>query len=181
MSTPLPISARDHVQGPPDAALTLLEYGDYQCPHCGVAHPIVKQVQRELGRDLRFVFRNFPLVEVHPRALPAALAAAASGFQNAFWPMHDTLFEHQNALEDSDLLAYAEALELEQERFLKDVNSRIVRQRIAVDIESGTLAGVPGTPAFFINGELHRGPWDHESLLSVLVTRLTGGESAAAP
>jgi protein-disulfide isomerase len=105
MSTPLPISARDHVQGPPAAALTLLEYGDYQCPYCGVAHPIVKQIQRDVGRDLRFVFRNFPLVDVHPRALPAALAAAASGLQNAFWPMHDTLFEHQDALEDADLLA----------------------------------------------------------------------------
>jgi len=181
MPTLIPISDRDHVQGPPGAPLNLLEYGDYECPYCGTAHPIVKQVQQALGRNLRFAFRNFPLVEVHPHALAAAQAAEAAGFQNAFWPMHDTLFAHQNALEDANLLAYAEALELDLERFLRDASSRIVRQRIAVNVESGTRAGVQVTPTFFINGEMHRGPWDYENLLHALLARLPSGQGTPAP
>src|SRR3954447_24404433 len=106
----LPVTAEDHAQGPATAPVTLVEYGDFECPYCGQAYPIVQAIQERFGNGLRFVFRNFPLSQVHPHATHAAEAAEAADAQNAFWPMHDQLFEHQRALEDSDLVGYAAAL-----------------------------------------------------------------------
>ena len=106
----MPVGERDHAQGPADAPVTLVEYGDYECPYCGMAYPIVKQVQARFGDRLRFVFRNFPLTEIHPHALHAALAAEAAGSQGQFWPMHDAIFQHQHSLGDADLTRLAEGL-----------------------------------------------------------------------
>src|SRR6476646_7201477 len=112
----LPVSERDHIQGPADAPVTLVEYGDYECPHCGRAYPVVKAIQRHFGRRLRFVFRNFPLAEAHPHAAHAAEAAEAAAAQGRFWEMHDSLFEHQQALDDRHLVEYAGALGLDTSR-----------------------------------------------------------------
>src|SRR5260370_29515053 len=117
----LPVSERDDAQGPADAAVTLVEYGDYECPYCGRAYPIVKQLQQRLGRRLRFVFRNFPLKEIHPHAEHAAEAAEAAAAQDKFWEMHDRLFERQFALEDSSFAEYAAELGLDAERFARDL------------------------------------------------------------
>src|SRR5271165_3448730 len=118
-----PVSARDHTEGPANAPLTLVEYGDYECPYCGAAYPILKEVQARLGDALRFVFRNFPLAEMHPHALLAAEAAEAAGGQGHFWPMHDTLFEHQNALGLAQLRGYAKKLRLDLSRFSQDLET----------------------------------------------------------
>src|SRR6059036_3950665 len=117
----LPVGEGDHVRGPPNAPATLVEYGDYECPYCGLAHPIVKSVQAHLGRRMRFVFRHFPLTEIHPHALRAAEAAEAAGAQGKFWEMHDLLYENQNALHDEALAQYAESLGLDAGRLLGEV------------------------------------------------------------
>jgi protein-disulfide isomerase len=154
-----PVSARDHVAGPDDAPVTLVEYGDYECPHCGRAHPIVKAVQRQLGDQLRFVFRNFPLAEAHPHALVAAQAAESAGAQGRFWEMHDMIFEHQDALELQDLVGYAELLGLDVERFERDLETGTYAKKVRDDFRSGVRSGVNGTPTFFLNGERYDGSW----------------------
>ena len=164
----LPIGGRDHVLGPPDAPATLVEYGDYQCLHCGAAHPVVKAVLRHLGRNVRFAFRHFPLAEIHPYALPAAEAAEAAGAQGKFWEMHDLLFENQDALEDRNLLRYAEALDLDMPRFVAELAEHTWEPRVREDFMTGVRSGVNGTPTFFINGVRHDGPWDAESLIEAL-------------
>jgi protein-disulfide isomerase len=164
----LPIGGRDHVLGPPDAPATLVEYGDYQCPHCGAAHPVVKAVLRHLGRNVRFAFRHFPLAEIHPYALLAAEAAEAAGAQGKFWEMHDLLFENQDALEDRNLLRYAEALDLDMPRFVAELAEHTWEPRVREDFMTGVRSGVNGTPTFFINGLRHDGPWDAESLIEAL-------------
>src|SRR5690348_14925243 len=116
-----PVGQRDHQQGPETAPVTLVEYGDYECPYCGEAYPIVKEIQRRLGERLRFVFRNFPLTQAHPHAEHAAEAAEAASEQGKFWQMHDTLFEHQQALDDAHLAQYALALGLEKETFVREM------------------------------------------------------------
>ena len=154
-----PVSARDHVAGPDDAPVTLVEYGDYECPHCGRAHPVVKAVQRQLGDQLRFVFRNFPLAEAHPHALVAAQAAESAGAQGRFWEMHDMIFEHQDALELQDLAGYAELLGLDVERFERDLETGTYAKKVRDDFRSGVRSGVNGTPTFFLNGERYDGSW----------------------
>jgi protein-disulfide isomerase len=154
-----PVGAEDHAAGPADAPVTLVEYGDYECPYCGMAHPIVKRAQRELGNQLRFVFRNFPLAEAHPHARLAAQAAEAAGAQGKFWEMHDTLFEHQDALELEDLLAYAESLGLDTAKFARDLKAGTYEKRVRDDFRSGVKSGVNGTPTFFINGARYDGSW----------------------
>src|SRR5437867_11304999 len=149
----LPIADRDHIQGPADAPIALIEYGDYECPYCGEAYPIVQAVQRRLGDRLCFAFRNFPLVNSHPHAEHAAEAAEAAGAQGKFWEMHDILFENQNALEDEDLPRYAAALGLDVPRFMTDVLAGKYAWRVRADFKSGVRGGVNGTPTFFINGE----------------------------
>jgi protein-disulfide isomerase len=165
----LPVSERDHGQGPMNAPATLVEYGDFECPFCGQAHPIIKAVQGRLGRRMRFVFRHFPLTEIHPRALPAAEAAEAAGAQGRFWEMHDLLFDSQPALDDADLLRYAGRLGLELPRFVTELAEHVHEPRIREDFMSGVRSGVNGTPTFFINGIRHDGPWDADTLTEALV------------
>jgi protein-disulfide isomerase len=162
------VTLADHGEGPADAPLALVEYGDYECPHCGRAYPIVKEVQKALKRELRFVFRNFPLAEMHPHALSAAKAAEAASLQDKFWPMHDQIFEHQQHLDDRSLLRYAEAMGLELPRFGADSKSAGVATHIDGDIEGGARSGVNGTPTFFINGVRHDGSFDYDTLVEAL-------------
>lgn len=164
----LPVTDRDHAQGPADAPVTLVEYGDYECPHCGRAYPIVKDVQRRLGARLRFVFRNFPLAEAHPHAQHAAEAAEAAASQGGFWEMHDALFEHQQALDDRHLVGYAKALGLDESRFREELATHAHAHRVREDFVSGIRSGVNGTPTFFINGVRHDDSWDAETLVRAL-------------
>jgi protein-disulfide isomerase len=164
----MPVSGRDHSQGSPEAVVTLVEYGDYECPHCGRAYPVVKEVQRRLGSQLRFVFRNFPLAEIHPHAQHAAEAAEAAGAQGKFWEMHDTIFEHQRALLDRQLVQYGLDLGVDEERFRGELESHAHAARVREDFLSGIKSGVNGTPTFFINGIRHDGSWDADALEKAL-------------
>ena len=166
------ITPRDHVQGPADAPVTLLEYGDYQCPYCGAAHPIVKALQRQLSESLRFAFRHFPLTTVHEYAEQAAEAAEAAGAQGKFWEMHDTLFENQPALDYDSLLGYAEELGLDVERFATGLENGVYAPRVREDFLSGVYSGVNGTPTFFINGVRHEGSFDFETMLEAIQARM---------
>ena len=159
---------RDHVQGPADAAVTLLEYGDYECPFCGAAYPIVKQVQETMGERLRFVFRNFPITTAHPHAEQAAEAAEAAAAQGQFWPMHDLLYENQQHLETDDLIAYAGRLGLDVSRFQRELADHVHAARVREDFMSGVRSGVNGTPTFYIDGERYEGAYDAEPLLDAL-------------
>ena len=176
-----PLGPQDHVQGNPDAAIELIEYGDFECPYCGRAHRIVKVLQEALGGDLLFAWRNFPLAQVHPHALRAAGAAEAAGLQGRFWEMHDMLFEHQDALEAADLLAYAEALGLDMERFAADLDSDEVADRVRADFLSGARSGVNGTPTFFVNGERYDGSWELDAFLAYLRVLLPERFAAGSP
>ena len=175
----LPVGERDHAQGPGDAPVTLVEYGDYECPHCGRAYPIVKQIRQRLGRSLRFVFRNFPLRESHPHAQHAAEAAEAAGAQGKFWEMHDRLFERQFALDDDYLIEYAGDLGLDAARFRRELDAGTHAPRVREDFRSGVTSGVNGTPTFFINGVRHDGSWELEALVAAL--ERTAAEAAARP
>jgi len=164
----VPITSTDHAIGSPDAPLVLVEYGDYQCPFCGAAQLVVKQLLIDLRSNLLFVFRNFPLAEVHPFAFPAAAAAEAAGLQSHFWPMHDRLFENQHLLDPGSLLDHARALRLNTARFLTDAQSPNVQRRIAADMEGGARSGVNGTPTFFANGVRVDGGYAYENLAAAL-------------
>jgi protein-disulfide isomerase len=164
----MPVSQRDHIAGPESTPVTLVEYGDYECPHCGAAYPIVKEIQRRMGDRLRFVFRNFPLSQIHPHAEHAALAAETAGTQNHFWEMHDWLFEHQTHLGDRQLVRAAAALGLDEARFEREIAARTYEPRVREDFMSGVRSGVNGTPTFFINGTRHDESWDLETLLAAL-------------
>jgi formate-nitrite transporter family protein len=157
-----PVNERDHIAGPDDAPVTLVEYGDYECPYCGMAHPVVKRAQRELGKQLRFVFRNFPLAEAHPHAQIAAQAAESAGAQGRFWEMHDMIFEHQDALEVEDLLGYATSLGLDAKQIARDLEAGTYVKRVRDDFRSGVKSGVNGTPSFFVNGVRYDGSWANE-------------------
>jgi protein-disulfide isomerase len=163
-----PVNADDHSQGPATAPVTLVEYGDFECPHCGRAHPIVKEVQRRLGNELRFVFRHFPLTQIHPHAERAAEAAEAAGAHGRFWPMHDLLFEHQDQLDDVHLVGYAATLGLDVDQFAADLANGTYASRVREDVRSGIWSGVNGTPTFFINGRRHDEDWDLATLLSAV-------------
>jgi len=163
-----PVSARDHAEGLADAPLTLVEYGDYQCPYCGAAYPVVKRVQKKLGKKLRFVFRNFPLTQAHPYALIAAQAAEAAALQGKFWEMHDLLFEQQNHLEPDIIPSWAKRIGVDLDKFGNDITQRAVEKRLQEDRQSGIRSGVNGTPTFFINGTRYDGSPDYGSLLAAL-------------
>jgi protein-disulfide isomerase len=163
-----PVSEADRRSGPDDAPVTLVEYGDFECPSCGAAYPIVESVRKKMGARLRFVFRHFPLTQMHPHAVHAAEAAEAAGAQGKFWQMHGMLFEHQDALEDADLVGYAKALHLDSNRFTSELASEAHVERIRKDIGSGIRSGVNGTPTFFINGVRHDGSWDASDLFAAL-------------
>lgn len=162
------VSGRDHSVGPLDAPLTLLEYGDYQCPYCGHAFPIIQEVRGRMGDRLRFVFRNFPLTRIHPHAEHAAEVAEAAAAQGRFWPMHDWLFSHQSRLDDAALLEGAGALSLDVERIRKELRDGTHRSRVRADFSSGVRSGVNGTPTFYINGARHDADYDPDTLMEAL-------------
>ena len=165
----MPVSEdRDHIQGPADAPVTLVEYGDYQCPYCGAAYSIVKDVQARMGDRLRFVFRNFPITTSHPRAEAAAEAAEAAAAQGEFWPMHDLIYEDQRRLRDRDFRDHAERLGLDLERFDRELAEHVYADRVREDFMTGVRSGVNGTPTFFINGTRHDDSYDVETLLAAL-------------
>jgi len=142
----------DHIQGDDSAAITIVEFGDYQCPYCGDAYPIIKEIQEAFGHQIKFAFRNFPLKEAHQYALPAALAAEAAGLQGKFWEMHDALYDNQYRLESDLFMELAETLELDIDQFQADFQSDDLKQKVEDDFESGVRSGVNGTPSFYVNG-----------------------------
>jgi protein-disulfide isomerase len=172
LSTPV-TQDRDHIRGPANAPVTLVQYGDYECPYTGAAYPIIKEVQSQMIERLRFVFRNFPITS-HPHAQQAAEAAEAAGRQGRFWEMHDLLFENQKRLRDEDVRGYAEKLGLDIELFDKELGEHVHAGRVQDDFMTGVQSGVQGTPTFYINGVRHEGSYDLEPLLAAL-------ERAAAP
>ena len=161
----------DHVAGPRSAPVILVEYGDYECPYCGRAFGEVKQLQRALGDRLCFVFRNFPITQLHPHAMAAAEAAESAGAQGRFWEMHDLLYVHQQALDTPSLLLYARELELDLRGFERDLVAHTFAERIRHDFMTGVRSGVNGTPTFFINGERHDGASSFEALLAAVQER----------
>ncbi|MCG2617431.1 DsbA family protein [Terrimonas sp. NA20] len=172
MSLRPPVSEQDHIQGNPGAAIELVEYGDYQCPHCGHAYPIVKQLQEALGDKLKFIFRNFPLSEIHPDARLAAVAAEAASRQGKYWEMHDIIFENQEQLKKSNLLEYARQIGLDLPRFQTDLESSDLMDIVEEDFESGVRSGVNGTPTFFVDGRKYGGSWEPEAFAAFLNSRL---------
>jgi Na+:H+ antiporter, NhaA family len=161
--------ARDHMRGNADAPVTLVEYGDFQCPYCGDAYPVVNDLLERFGDQLCFVFRHMPLPDLHPRAPFAAEAAEAAGAQKRFWEMHDRLFEHQHQLADAELRAHAEAVGVpDPARFDAELRDRVYETRVAEDFESGARSGVPSTPRFFVNGLIHLGSASYPELAEAI-------------
>ena len=164
-----PVIERDHASGSHDAPVTLLEYGNFECIDCGRAYPVIKEVKKLLGDNLRFVFRHFPVVRTHPHSLRAAEAAEAAGAQGKFWEMHDQLFWHQQALEDPDLLRYARRIGLDGERFSRDMSENTFLKQIEIDYNRSLFdEHVTGTPTFYINEVAYTGAQDIESLMSAI-------------
>jgi protein-disulfide isomerase len=163
-----PVGKEDHVQGPTTAAVALVEYGDYECPYCRAAVAIVDELRRVLPDQLRFVFRHFPLENVHPHARRAAEAAEAAASQGRFFEMHATLFEHQDALEDEDLLRYAAELDLDKERFRADLAAHTHAERIRADFRGGVRSGVRGTPTFYLDELRYHGVLGVQQLVSTI-------------
>lgn len=168
VSLTIPIGKEDHVQGPAQAPVTLLEYGDYECAYCGAAYPMVKAITKRLGPKLRFAFRNMPLNEMHPNAELAAEAAEAAAAQGKFWEMHDALYEHQSELGPNLVRTLVRQLQLDTQRFEDDLAARRFREHVRHDFMSGVRSGVAGTPTFFINGERYDGDLDERSLTAAL-------------
>ncbi|MGH9977611.1 MAG: DsbA family protein [Nitrososphaeraceae archaeon] len=165
----LPVSeSRDHIQGPATAAVTLVEYGDYECPYCAQAYLIVKEVQERLGNKVRFVFRNFPLSKLRPHAYQSALAVETAAAQGKFWEMYDFLFKHGQSLTDDNLRLSAAKLGLQINKFDIEFRDRTYSWHVDEDIQSGEESGVTKTPTFFINGDRYDESWDLDSLLSAL-------------
>jgi protein-disulfide isomerase len=155
---------RDHIRGPEDARVTVVEYGDFECPHCARAEDVLRKLRSRFGDDMRLVWRHLPLSELHPHARQAAEAAEAAGAQGAFWAMHDLLLAHQQALTYGDLFRYADRLGLGAARFREDLHAHRTTARVQRDVESAQASGVAGTPTFFINGRRHDGGLDVASL-----------------
>ena len=160
----VPVSDRDHVRGPARASVTLVEYGDFECPYCGRAYWVLRSLEDRFRRDLRYVFRHFPLTEIHPQAMPAAEAAEAAAAQGTFWDMHAMLYENQSNLELDDLVGYASALDLDVDRFLTDLQTHRHVSRIREDFMGGVRSGVNGTPTLFINDVRYDGLPDEATL-----------------
>jgi Na+/H+ antiporter NhaA len=170
---------RDHIRGPRHATITVIEFGDFECPYCGQAEPVVRELLTDT--TIRYVWRHLPLTDVHPRAELAAEAAEAAAAQNAFWPMHDLLLQHQDALTRADLIRYASQLHLDTARFDNDLDESIFGARIAQDVESADLSGVSGTPTFFINGQRHYGAYDINTLTTAITTERQRIAAASPP
>jgi protein-disulfide isomerase len=165
-----PLSAEDHVDGPERAELELVMYGDFQCPYCTAAYPIVHRIRDQLAGRLLFAFRHFPLRDVHPDAERAAEAAEAAAAQGAFWQMHDRMYESNGALSREDLISYAGELGLDSQRLAEELDSEVHRPRVQRDLDSGLASGVTGTPGFFVGGRLYGGSFDAQSLTTALET-----------
>lgn len=174
----LPVTERDHIRGPTTAPVTLVEYGDYECPYCGEAFQVVEMVQRALGNRLRFVFRHFPLAQMHPHAQDAAEAAEAAAAQDKFWEMHDTLYTHQNALDEAHLVRYAISLGVDPMLVRRALAEDAYLDRVREDFISGARSGVNGTPTFFIQGLRYDGGHNFESLRGAL--EVAAGQSVRA-
>jgi protein-disulfide isomerase len=164
----VPVTEQDHAQGPPDAPVTLVEYGDYECPWCGRTFPLIKRLQSELGDQLRVVYRNFPQSSTHPHASVAAQAAEAAAAQGKFWEMHDVLFEHQDELNTPDLVHYGLRIGVEVYRFQADLASERFGARVQADYDGGVRSGVTGTPTIFINGRRYAGKLEYDPMLSAV-------------
>lgn len=180
----VPVTERDHQRGPARASVTLVEYGDYQCPFCGRAYWVLRDVEDRFRNDLRFVYRHFPLTEIHPLALVAAEAAETAGDQGRFWDMHDTLFQNQPAFQLAQLAGYAGELGLDVDAFSEDVVRLHHRDAIRDDFMGGVRSGVNGTPSLFINGELFDGPAEMIPLARAIETargRWQAGVRSIAP
>lgn len=176
----VPVTANDHAEGPDNAAVTLVEYGDYECPHCGRAYPIVKQVQKHFGKQLRFVFRNFPLTEMHPNAEGAAETAEFAGAQDKFWEMHDLLFENQRRLGGDLFRSLADRLKLSAAALADALEQGTFEDRVRSDFRSGIRSGVNGTPTFFINGHRHDAPFDFDDLVSAIQRVADAGSTVSS-
>ena len=161
----VPVSSSDHIQGDEKAPITLVEYGDYQCPYCGAAYPIVKRVQKHFGKKLCFVFRNFPLVQSHPMAQSAAEAAEFAASHGKFWEMHDAIYENQRSLSVEFLVEIADGMGLSGSALAKSLESQEYAEKVRADFLSGVRSGVNGTPTFFINGHRHDAAFDYEDLV----------------
>lgn len=166
----LPVGDRDHIAGSVDAPITLVEYGDYECPYCGRAFHILREVQARLGPRLRLVFRHFPMSEVHPHAEAAAEAAEAASAQGKFWAMHERLFTHQRELDADDLIRHAAEVGIDTERMSRELADRIHQPRVREDFATGVRSGVNGTPTFFIHGIRYDGFWDSAERLVEALT-----------
>jgi protein-disulfide isomerase len=176
-----PVTARDHWRGDPDAPVVLVEYGDYQCPYCAAAHPVVKELLDGFHTSLALVFRHFPLSEAHPMAIPAAQTAEFAGERNRFWEMHDALYMNQPRLGPQALFALADALGLPENELQAALTSGAYADRIRSDFLSGVHSGVNGTPCFFINGVRHDGGWSFEELAAAIEAAQTRPRPAAQP
>jgi protein-disulfide isomerase len=162
------VSKHDHLQGKLNAACSLVEYGDYECPSCGEVQPTIRSLQAHLGNRMSFVFRNFPLREIHPWAEPAAEVAEFAGSQGKFWEMHDLLFANQESLDESTFHALLEKLGLTDSRLQLARSSGTAKERIDADFTGGIRSGVNGTPTFFLNGDRYDGPTNYESLVTLM-------------
>jgi protein-disulfide isomerase len=167
-----PITQIDHIRGPANAPITMVEYGDYECPHCARAHPIVNQVQMHFPDRIRFVFRHFPLTEMHPHAEVAAESAEFAGAAGMFWDMHDTLFENQSRLSLTTIFVICDELGLPEAALRSALETGQYRNKVRSDFMGGIRSGVNGTPSFFINGVRHDGAYDYTSLVSGIQMRL---------
>jgi protein-disulfide isomerase len=165
------VGIHDHSQGDPDAPLTLVEYGDYECPYCGQAYPAVKEIQAALGKQLRFIFRNFPLKEAHPHAEQAAWLAEGAAAAGVFWRVHDTLYDNQSRLKSTDLLRYGQAAGMSAEAIEAALGGAFA-SRVSADFRSGIRSGVNGTPTFFINGKRHTGSFETAELMAAVRSAL---------
>ncbi len=164
----VPVTDEDHIQGDKDAPIVLVEYGDYQCPHCAIAHPIVQRVRKYFGKQLAFVFRNFPLNDIHPEAEGAAEAAEFAGSKGKFWEMHDGIFENQEMLGGPLLIELAERLKLSATELETALESGEFAPRVKSDFVGGAKSGVHGTPTFFINAQRHVGSFAYEDLVAAI-------------
>lgn len=164
----VPVTAEDHCLGNADAPITLVEYGDFQCPDCGMAYPMVKKLRKHFGKKLRFVYRNFPLIKIHALAEPAAEAAEFAASQGKFWEMHDAIFEHQRRLSPTSLVNLAEELGLADNETAAAMEKHLFSERITNDVDGGRQAGVHATPTFFINGTEYEGSREYTELASAI-------------
>jgi protein-disulfide isomerase len=170
-----PFNKADHYKGSLGSAVQLLEYGDFQCPHCGAAHPMLKKIEKTFGSGMLFIFRHFPLYESHPYAKIAAIASEAAARQESFWEMFDLIYENQSRLDREMLLGLAKSLHLNLKKFQNDLEDPALAEKVESDFESGILSGVNGTPSFFINGKKYNGPYTFESLVLAMEQAIGAG------